>query len=144
MAPTLPIQPGWAWTILPRRMGETSKRCAKLVGSFPRRPEAAIAAKGALTKYWVKGLNTYGNAVFQFFMFNTFTKHSKNLFLPCHCGVLCVDWWEKKIKWIHFRSETTKYGKLERVWKFSECTVLFSCIGTLCCAFLCCCCCTVC
>ena len=25
-APTLPIQPGWSWTILPRRMWETSKR----------------------------------------------------------------------------------------------------------------------
>jgi hypothetical protein len=28
---------------------------------YPRRIEAVIAAKGATTKYWVKGLNTYVN-----------------------------------------------------------------------------------
>ena len=31
-------------------------RCAKLVASYPRRLENVIAAKGASTKYWVKGL----------------------------------------------------------------------------------------
>ena len=36
-------------------------RCAKLVTSYPRRLNAVIAAKGASTKYRVKGLNTYVN-----------------------------------------------------------------------------------
>ena len=40
-------------------------RCTKLVASYPRRLKAVIAAKGASTKYWVKGLNTYVNVIFQ-------------------------------------------------------------------------------
>ena len=39
-------------------------RCAKLVVSYPRRLKAVTAAKGASTKYRVKGLNTYGNVIF--------------------------------------------------------------------------------
>ena len=35
-------------------------RWAKLVASYPRRLKTVIAAKHASTKYWVKGLNTYG------------------------------------------------------------------------------------
>jgi hypothetical protein len=38
--------------------------CAKLELSYPRRLEAVIAAKGATTKYRVKGLNTYVNVIF--------------------------------------------------------------------------------
>jgi hypothetical protein len=49
-------------------------RCAKLVASYPRRLEAVIAAKGATTKSCVKGLNTYVNVIFQFFICNTFAK----------------------------------------------------------------------
>ena len=49
------------WEKLPK------ERCAKLVGSFPRRLEAVIAAKGALTSE-VKGLNTYVNWIFQSFI----------------------------------------------------------------------------
>ena len=33
-------------------------RCAKLVASYPIRIKVVIAAKGASTKCWVKGLNT--------------------------------------------------------------------------------------
>ena len=33
-------------------------RCAKLVASYPRRLKAVIAARGASTKYRVKGLKT--------------------------------------------------------------------------------------
>ena len=40
-------------------------RCAKLVASHPRRLRAVITAKGASTKYLVKGLNTYVNVIFQ-------------------------------------------------------------------------------
>ncbi|KAK6320820.1 hypothetical protein J4Q44_G00077960 [Coregonus suidteri] len=35
-----------------------------------------------------KGLNSYVNKVFLFFMLNAFAKMSKNLFLLCHYGVL--------------------------------------------------------
>jgi hypothetical protein len=42
-------------------------RCDKLVTLYPRRLEAVNAAKGASTKYWVKGLNTYVNVIFQCF-----------------------------------------------------------------------------
>jgi hypothetical protein len=38
-----------------------------------------------------KGLNTYVNKVFLFFIFNTFTKISKHLFSLRHYGVLCED-----------------------------------------------------
>jgi hypothetical protein len=34
-------------------------RCAKLVVSYPRSLKAVLAAKGASTKYLVKGLNSY-------------------------------------------------------------------------------------
>jgi hypothetical protein len=64
-------------------------RCAKLVMSYPRRLEAVIAAKGTSTKYCVKGLNTYVNVIFHFFIFQTFAK--KKPFLLCHYGVLFVD-----------------------------------------------------
>jgi hypothetical protein len=43
-------------------------RCTKLVASYPRRLEAVVAAKGASTKYRVKGLNTYLTVIFQFFL----------------------------------------------------------------------------
>ena len=42
-------------------------RCAKLVASYPGTLEAVIAAKGASTKYRVKGLTTYVNVIFHFF-----------------------------------------------------------------------------
>ena len=38
-------------------------RCAKLVPSYPRRPESVNTAKGASTKYRVKGLDTYVNVI---------------------------------------------------------------------------------
>jgi hypothetical protein len=55
------------WEKLPKN------KCAKLVASYPRRLEAAIAAKGASTKYRVKGLNTYVNVIFKLFIFLCFT-----------------------------------------------------------------------
>ncbi len=65
-------------------------RCAKLVASYPKRFKAVIAAKGPLTKYWVKGLNTYVNVMFFFFFLinlQTFLK----LFSLCHYEVRSVD-----------------------------------------------------
>ena len=52
----LPMQPDKAWEDLHRRTGETPIGGWKL--------EAVITAKGASTKYWVKGLN---NVIVQFF-----------------------------------------------------------------------------
>lgn len=46
-APTLPIQQGQAWMILPRRMREIF--CSKCVVSLPRKLEDVIAAKDVLT-----------------------------------------------------------------------------------------------
>lgn len=51
--------PAWRSLNNSAKTKKTSKRmCAKLVGPFPRRLEAVFSARGALTKYWVKALNT--------------------------------------------------------------------------------------
>ena len=42
-------------------------RYAKLVASYPRRLKAVIDAKGASTKYLVKGLNTCVNVKFTYY-----------------------------------------------------------------------------
>ena len=65
-----------AWEALHWRI--SPNRGANLVASYPRRLEAVMAAKGASTKYWVKGLNTYVNVIFTVL----------NLLL-CHYGALC-------------------------------------------------------
>ena len=39
-------------------------RCAKLVASYTRSLKVIIATKSALTKYRVKGLNSYVNVIF--------------------------------------------------------------------------------
>jgi hypothetical protein len=56
-AATYPLQPARAY------------RCVMLVASYPIRLKAVTAAKGASTKYWVNGLNTYVNVMFQFVLF---------------------------------------------------------------------------
>jgi hypothetical protein len=72
-------------------------RRTKLVASYPRL-KAVIAAKGASTKYWVKGSENLCKCKH---LFNTFAKMSKNLFLPCHYGVVCrlLRDYSKKKKW---------------------------------------------
>ena len=40
-----------------------------------------------------KGLNTYVNKVFMFFILNKLANISENLLSLCHYGVLCVYWW---------------------------------------------------
>jgi hypothetical protein len=70
--------------------------CASLVVSYLRRIEAVFTVKGASTKYWVNGLNTYLTVIFQLDIFYRFANISKKQFLPCHFGVLCVDWWRGK------------------------------------------------
>ena len=49
-----------------------------------------------------KGLNSYVNKVFLFFICNKFANISKNLFSLCRYGVLCVDWWGFVFNFIHF------------------------------------------
>ena len=55
-----------------------------------------------------KGLNTYANVIFQFFLFNRLAKMSKILFLLCHCGVLSAVQHKKseKSEWIYFLNAT--------------------------------------
>ena len=69
------------WEKFPKYM------CAKLVASYPRKPEAVIAAKGASTKYWVKCLNSYIHVIFQGFDLYKCANISKNLFLFWHYNV---------------------------------------------------------
>jgi hypothetical protein len=66
----------------------TNKGFAKLVPPYPRKLEAVISAKGASTKYSEKGLKTYVNVIFHFFIFNKCEKMYTNLFLLCHYVVL--------------------------------------------------------
>ena len=54
---------------------------------IPNKTRAVIAVKGALTKYWVKGLTNYVNVIFQF------ANISKKQFLLGHYGILWVDGW---------------------------------------------------
>ena len=97
-AATLPVHSERASEDLQRRMGETPQyRCAKHVASYPRRLEAVIVAKGASTKYWVKGLNTFVNVIFEMYIFYKYANISKNVFLLCRYGVLHVDLWGTRI-----------------------------------------------
>ena len=66
-------------------------RRAKLVASYPCMTlqccrNAVIAVKGASTKYWVKGLNTYVNVIFQFFYLYKLANISKKK--NCFCFVI--------------------------------------------------------
>jgi len=77
--------------------------CTKLVESFPTRRKALIAAIGASTKYWVKGLNTYVYVIY-FFPFIKFTKKGH----------------------LNYCSKELQHMKLEKakgVWILSEATV---------------------
>ena len=59
-------------------------RCARLVASYPRRPQAVISAKGASTKYWVNSLNTYVNVIVQLLFF----WHLQKCLKACFCFVI--------------------------------------------------------
>jgi hypothetical protein len=72
-------------------MGETLQiQMCQACGIIPRRLKAVIiTAKDASTKYWVKGLNTYVNVIFQFYIFYKLANISKILFCFVIKGV-CV------------------------------------------------------
>ncbi len=75
-------------------------RCEKLVASFPKRLMAVLNQKGASTKYWAKGLNTWDHVIFQFFFFNKSAKMSTILCFSVNMGC-CVYINEEKneLKW---------------------------------------------
>ena len=98
------------WEKLPRY------RCAKLVASYPRRRKAVIVAKGASTKNWVNGLNTYVNVIILGFLKLVFALSLWGIVMSLwvivmslwgYCDViievLCVDCWGFFIYLIHFR-----------------------------------------
>ena len=62
-----------------------------VVEKSPRMINGNRTHLSAILSFLAKGLNTYVNKVFQFSIFNTFEKKSKNLFTLRHYGVLCVD-----------------------------------------------------
>lgn len=73
--PAVPIPPDKAWEDQQRDEWQKipKSRCAKLIASYSddsRRLKTVISAKGASTKYWLKGLNTYVNVIFQVFLSN--------------------------------------------------------------------------
>jgi transposase len=80
------------WGTLPKY------RCTKLVVSYPRL-KALIAAKGASTKYWAKGLNNYINVIFQFNLFYTFAEKSKNLFFALSLWAIVCGLMREKTIW---------------------------------------------
>ena len=89
---------------------------AKLVASYTRRLEVVITAKGASKKYWVKGLNTYVNVIFQLFVLNTFAKIFQPVLTLSLWGIGCIlmrDIFERGCN-------VTKCGKSEGVWILSE------------------------
>uniref|UniRef100_A0A4W5MFE0 IQ motif containing GTPase activating protein 2 n=1 Tax=Hucho hucho TaxID=62062 RepID=A0A4W5MFE0_9TELE len=90
--------------------------CAKLVASYPIRLKSIIAAKGASTKYRVKGLNTNVNVIFQFFICNKCAKGFCFVIMG-YCVFPAVPVWlycvpvcptEEEIS--NMRSELEKYG----------------------------------
>jgi hypothetical protein len=68
-------------------------RSAKLAPSYPK-ITAVITAKGALTKYWVKGLKMYVNVIFLYL---------KNIYIYICNNCLKPDLWRRHLKKIHFR-----------------------------------------
>jgi hypothetical protein len=60
---------------------------------------AVIAAKGASTKYWLRGVNNHVNKIFLYYIFYIFADISKNTF---HLWAIVCRWVRKKIYWIHF------------------------------------------
>ena len=71
-------------------------RCARLAASYPRRLKAVITAKGVSTKYWVKGLNTYVNAIFQL-KFLEISNKKQHVFALSLWGIVCRLMREKNI-----------------------------------------------
>ena len=92
-AATLPIQPDGVWEDLQRRMGETSQiQVCQACSVIPKKTWGCNRCKVASTKYWINGLNTFVNVIFNFYN-NLFSEK----IVPCFCfvvmGLLCLDWW---------------------------------------------------
>jgi hypothetical protein len=91
--------------------------CAMLVASYPRRIKVVIAANGATTKDWVKGLNTYGNVIFQFFPFFINLQKCLNCFYFVIVGYCVQIDGEKNISLILEQGcNVTKCGQSRGIW----------------------------
>ncbi len=73
----------------PKGLSDTPNPGVQSLLRHTQKDSAVIAAKGASTKYSVKGLNTYVNVIFQFFLFNKSTDIPKILCSLCHWGTEC-------------------------------------------------------
>ncbi len=75
-------------------------RCEKLVASFPKRLMAVLNQKGASTKYWAKGLNTYDHVIFQFFFLINLQKCQQFCVFLSIWGAVCTLMRKKnELKW---------------------------------------------
>ena len=83
------------WSALKNGRQSPNSGCGELVTSYPRGLDAVTAAKGALTKYWEKGLNTY---VFVILVFSFYLQKFLRFSSLCFNELLSVFWWIKK--WI--------------------------------------------
>ena len=87
-------------------------RCAKLVTSYPSRLEAV----NALTEYWVKGVNTYVNMIFKFFLFN---KLFKQCIKSSFCFVIMGHWVliDEGKNYLNYFSKRLQLNKMWKRWK---------------------------
>jgi hypothetical protein len=64
----------------------------KALRDVPRKSHSCNpAAKCDSNMYRLRGVNTYVNEIFLYFIFNTFENISKNMFYLSNYGALCVD-----------------------------------------------------
>jgi hypothetical protein len=120
------------WSSLPRWQW-------KLLKTSPERLTAVIDVKGASTKYWLRGVNTYVNKICFFFFFFLIATISKNIIFTL--SLWCVHRWLRKNIFNPFRIQavsTTKCGISQgnHFWSLSlVCTVTLE-NTCLCCAIL--------
>jgi hypothetical protein len=106
------LRPGRISNSLKKRANIVQSKCAKLLETYSERLTAVITAKGDSNMYWLRGVNTYVNEIFLYFIFNKRAKMSKNMFSCCHYWILCVEGWEKKpiVSILNSGLNTTKCG----------------------------------
>ncbi len=88
-------------------------------------PKKTWGCKGASTKYWVKGTNTYAMYLFQCFIFNKCERLSQISFLLCHYGVWSVNWCGEKsnLKQFNIRLQQQNVEKNKGVWIILQGTI---------------------
>ena len=92
-AATLPIQPDRAWEDLQRIMGETHQiQVCQACSVTSKKTRGCNRCQRCFNKVMSKGSKYLCKCNIFFNIFYTFANISKNLFLLCHYGVLCVDY----------------------------------------------------